>query len=317
MPIAFRLRGRGLSYLVGMVIFLVFITFVHYYLGWDELLAPWRALTSRELAALVGLLIGSYVLRSLRLYSYFREDVQGRFALCLRLMLIHNLLNNLLPMRAGEISFPVLMHRYFAISLVRSLPALAWFRLLDLHTLAGLALLAIGWQRWPDPVVGAVLLGWAMFPYTLYQVNDFLRHSLREYRSRSWVVRVDELLGALPSSAPAFWKSWGWTALNWAAKLLAFAWALRFFADTHWAQAWLGAIGGELTSVFPVHSLAGMGTYEAGVVAALVAQGVRAEVALQAAVNLHLLLLGASLGAGFLALGIRRTRIAAEMHAPE
>jgi hypothetical protein len=58
-------------------------------------------------------------------------------------------------------------------------------------------------------------------------------------------------------------------------------------------------IGGELGSVLPVHGVAGMGTYEAGVMAGLAPQGVALTAALAAAVNLHLFILGATvLGAG-------------------
>jgi len=54
--------------------------------------------------------------------------------------------------------------------------------------------------------------------------------------------------------------------------------------------------------VLPVHGLAGAGTYEAGVVAALLPFGVAPAAALAGAVNLHLFLLGAALLGGALAL---------------
>jgi uncharacterized membrane protein YbhN (UPF0104 family) len=67
----------------------------------------------------------------------------------------------------------------------------------------------------------------------------------------------------------------------------------------------MGALGGELSSVLPVHGLAGAGTYEAGVVAALAPFRVSAVEALAAAVNLHLFLLGVSGLGGALALALR------------
>ncbi|MGB2680474.1 MAG: UPF0104 family protein, partial [Candidatus Competibacter sp.] len=61
----------------------------------------------------------------------------------------------------------------------------------------------------------------------------------------------------------------------------------------------------DLTSVLPVHGIAGAGTYEAGVVAALIPFGIEAKVALAAAVNLHLFVLGLSAAGGALALLLR------------
>jgi hypothetical protein len=45
---------------------------------------------------------------------------------------------------------------------------------------------------------------------------------------------------------------------------------------------------GELTTVLPVYSIAGIGTYEAGVVAALVPADIGYQEAIKTAVNLHL-----------------------------
>ena len=65
------------------------------------------------------------------------------------------------------------------------------------------------------------------------------------------------------------------------------AWILRLFAPMPGAAAVMGAIGGDLTSVLPVHGVAGAGTYEAGVVAALTPFDIPTAAALAAAVNLH------------------------------
>ncbi|VAW96580.1 hypothetical protein MNBD_GAMMA20-1008, partial [hydrothermal vent metagenome] len=53
---------------------------------------------------------------------------------------------------------------------------------------------------------------------------------------------------------------------------------------------------------------AGAGTFEAGVVAALLPFGIDAKTALQAAVNLHLFILGSTLLAGLLSLALPARR---------
>jgi len=57
--------------------------------------------------------------------------------------------------------------------------------------------------------------------------------------------------------------------------------------------------------VLPLHGIAGAGTYEAGIVAALLPFGVDTETAVSAAVNVHLFLLGVTLLGGALSLLLR------------
>lgn len=291
----------GLALLIGLVVL------VERAIGWAALLAPWRSLQPGPLAAAIILIFTTYGLRALRVHDYFRHETRGRFAAVLRLSLQHNLLNNLLPARSGELSFPVLMARQFAIPAMRSMPALLWFRLLDLHTLLTGALLVTG-----DALLGPVWtlplgLAWLLLPW--------LGHRLFARRLARWSLPADRLgaflhrlVQALPLEAAPFWRSWLWTLLNWGIKLAVFAWVLELFAPMAFAAAWTGVIAGDLTSVLPVHGVAGAGTYEAGVVAGLLPFGVDARSALQAAVNLHLFVLGCTLLSGLLSLTLPARR---------
>jgi uncharacterized membrane protein YbhN (UPF0104 family) len=73
-----------------------------------------------------------------------------------------------------------------------------------------------------------------------------------------------------------------------------------------WAAAVMGVAAGDITSVLPIHGVAGAGTYEAGVVAGLVPFGLPASAAVQAAVNLHLFVLGSTLLSGLLSVFLPR-----------
>ena len=171
-----------------------------------RLLAPWQTLPAGQVFAAVGLAFVSYWTRAMRLYGYFRPpgmaaapahpaptalvhpctaevsemqeqlssrpDKRGTFGLYFKVMPQHNLLNNLLPMRTGEISFPLLIMRHFAVPMTRSVPALFWFHLLDLHTLGACALLAglgLAWDITPSALEGAILLlAWMLLPLLLF-----------------------------------------------------------------------------------------------------------------------------------------------------
>lgn len=282
--------------LLGAVILVGFAVFIEHYLGWAALLAPWRQLPWWEILLAAGLAALSYGVRTVRLFDYFRAEMRGGFALCLKLTLQHNLLNNLLPMRSGELSFPVLMSRYFSVPVRRSVPALLWFRALDLHTLAIFALLALQPFGGATYLLAAGLLVW--LPLLAFRFAQRLRTALNKPEAGGWRRQLGRLLTGLPTEQGAFWRAWAWTWINWIVKLAAFAWVLGFFIDISLSAAWMGAIAGDLTSVLPVHGIAGAGTYEAGVVAGLLPYGAAPAAALAAAVNLHLFLLGTTLAGG-------------------
>ena len=90
-----------------------------------------------------------------------------------------------------------------------------------------------------------------------------------------------------------------WSA--WSIKLAALAAVFALLAGLPAAQALLGAIGGDLSTVLPIHTPGGFGTYEAGVIALVSPFAAPSPALLAAAVNLHLLVLGVALAAGALA----------------
>lgn len=294
--------------MLGLIILVAFLALVEKSIGWQKLLAPWQSLSPGAAAAAVGLTLISYIARTWRFYDYFRTEMQGAFGLCFKLMLQHNVLNNFLPMRSGELSFPILMARYFDVPAIRSVPALLWFRLLDLHTI-GLLVLAAA-PLWTDQylLVAAATLIWATLPWLGFHYGNFALQKLTA-RSRPRIQTLArQLSDGLPTQEKAFWRAWGWTVANWLVKLIGFAWVLQLFATLPPFAAWLGAIGGDISSVLPIHGIAGAGTFEAGVVAAMAPFGVPIETGTMAAVNLHLFVLGTSVLGGALALFIAKDR---------
>lgn len=291
----------GFHYVVGTILLLGLIIAVETWIGWSALLRPWLNLAPEYLAAGIILIFLTYGLRALRVYDYFIADTRGQFGVCLRLSLQHNLLNNLLPMRSGELAFPVLMSRCFAVPVMRSVPGLLWFRFLDLHTLIAFALLVIS-----EPFVGQTLgvtlgLLWMSIPWLGFRLTAFWQARLARHPGRASHF-MKQILESLPQHPRLFWRSWLWTLLNWSIKLAVFAWILTLFSNIPLGTAWIGATLGDFTSVLPIHGIAGAGTYEAGVIAGLAPFGIDPAEALQAAVNLHLFVLGCTLLSGALSL---------------
>jgi hypothetical protein len=278
------------------------------------LLVPWRQLDTAALVGAIILVFVSYGVRAVRVYDYFRaqfpQQLAGGLPLCLHLSLQHNLLNNLLPMRSGELSFPLLMSRYFAVPAKRSLPVLLWFRLLDLHTLALLAALIIGADLIGQTMTLLLTAIWLLLPWLGYRLYRPWLQRIGDRPGRGWGL-LRHILHSLPHSPASFWRSWWWTLLNWVIKLAVFAWVLSLFIDIGLGPAWLGATFGDLTSVLPIHGIAGAGTYEAGVMAGLLPFHIAPAAALTAAVNLHLFVLSCTILSGLVSLMLPK-RIAAE-----
>lgn len=283
-----------LGWIVGIGLFVGLAVLVHTTVGWPELVRPWRTLPPTGLAAAFSLIVGSYAIRTVRVHQYFQPATSGHFLRTFRLVLLHILFNNLLPMRSGEASFPVLMKRDYDVAYTRSVGALLYLRLLDLHFIAVLAAAVLLTGDGPVGWLAPVLL--APIPYIAFR---FQERVVDRVAGDGWVGRV---VAGLPGSASLFWTTLGWTAVNWTVKLAVFAGVLRMLEPMSYGTAILGSVTGELSSALPISGLAGAGTYEAGVLAALVPLGIDSEAALRAAVNLHLFVLGCSVLSGALAL---------------
>ena len=217
--------------------------------------------------ALAGLCL-SYALRAERLRrewgSWFAADAaRGTapgFVACLALFLTHNAAIVVLPLRAGEAGYPLLMQRRFGVPLGDSLRSLLWLRLQDAAVLATLAAL------WLPPFTHEVRLGWAaLLALGWALVLLFGARALAAISARvpvvqrfesAWLTHRNDRLG------------WALCAANWVVKLAVFALVLQALAPLDFAAALRGALGGEVASVLPLQGPAGLGTYEAGVWAA-------------------------------------------------
>ncbi|MFW5954773.1 MAG: lysylphosphatidylglycerol synthase domain-containing protein [Guyparkeria sp.] len=302
-----RRLSRRSTLVLGWAVVLGLLAAVVFWVGPGELLAPWLAIDPVALAVAVVLMLASYVLRTLRITRYFRVLLAGHFWATFRLSSWHNLMNNLLPMRSGEVAFPVLMRSYFGLSPLRSVPVLFWFRLLDLQVVVVIALLAGGAMVGLTVPWIAFLVVLLLAPLGVYLLRAPLHRRVAKGDGRLRG-RLIEVLEALPDRPRLFVGTLVWTWANWAVKLCALGWVLAALAPVGFVEGVLGAIGGDLTTVLPVHAPGGFGTYEAGVALALGPFVDSGRELLAAGVNLHLFVLGSALIAAALTLLIPRPR---------
>jgi len=277
----------------SILIFSGFVYWIEKEYRWTNMLAVWRALDPRDLAVAFCLIGLGYVSRTARLFFHFRQAGLNRFFLAMRIVLWHNFFNNLLPMRSGEAAFPLLMQKYVSIPARDSIPALLWFRFLDLLFLLALSGIAFNAEHTNPILLGTGIFLAGLIYFLVLTARGRLLNRLNR-RSTGAFKLLRRLISGIPENVADLTHSVLWTILTWSAKLLAFSWLLMKFAGISWPVALLGGIAGELSSVFPIHGIAGAGTYEAAVVAVLIPLGIQTAPALQAAINLHLFVLATS-----------------------
>ncbi len=121
----------------------------------------------------------------------------------------------------------------------------------------------------------AVLL-WLAFlllaPLPLFALKNPLLRLTQRLPARLRIL-VEEIERGLPADPNAFMRAWGATVVNWGIKVVVLAWVLRLMDVSPLAASFGGALGGELSSVLPVHAPGGVGTYPAGIVAGAVSFG--------------------------------------------
>lgn len=305
--------GTAVRWVVGLALLGGLVWWVHARIGWRELVQPWRELGVGAVGWAFLAVFASHVLRAVRIRDYFGTALRGRPGAVLSVSLVHNLLNTLLPMRTGEAAFPLLLRSRFGVETARSVPGLLLFRLLDLQVvlLLGLGVLTLGGEV--GPIIGAAaMILLAVAPAILGPARSALLGRLpaegdRLGRVGGWLRRG---LDSLPARGHLF-RTWVLTLLTWTVKLAAYGFILSTLGGFSAGAGMLGSITGELSSVLPVHGVAGAGTYEAGVVLGLAPLGIPLEAAVRGAVNLHLFVLGTALLLGVTA------ALAGQFRAPE
>ena len=263
---------------------------------WEGLAA---ALASLPPEAIVLTLVGlwaSYALRAIRIYEEFRTDSGQRFWPCLRIVLIHNALVNVLPFRSGEAAFPALLRQQFGTPLPRALASLFWFRLQDAWVVALLATLV-----WPNLAIGLRLLGIFLLLACAWALPRWAQSAPAANTVSTPPSPLSKLRSALGESTQHARFGWIWTLANWSVKLTVQAALLATLLGQSFPVGASGALGAELAAILPIQGVAGFGTYEAGAAAAMRTHGVTLEAGLQAALALHLLVIASAVFAGALA----------------
>ncbi len=305
--------ARNRMTLLTVVIVAAYALFIEWFWGWSAILAQWAAVGVLPIVIALVLLTSTYFLRTWRILDYFPRETSGQFRTLFRVTQIHNLLNIMLPFRSGETSFPLLMRTEFGIPLARGTSALLVMRLLDLHALLAAAGIGLASEAGNGLIAWIIWAAFLVLPVAAFIVRKPLLRfgfKLAPKKAQGFLAEIEN---GLPVDGIAFARAWAMTAVNWLVKVLVLAWALSLMGVLPLAASFGGALGGELSSVLPVHAPGGVGTYPAGITAGAVAFGAlggkEALAALaQASINAHLLIIVSALTGTAISLPFGRRR---------
>ena len=303
------IKSKPLRWLLGISILLALILLVQWQLGWQSVLAAWAAVPLPVLAAAVVLFALSHGTRAVRIHRYVAASLGMSPLATLKLSLLHQGMNNFLPMRLGEGAFPILLRRYGGASLGAGFTQLAWLRVLDMIVMgavaAAVALLWLPGMSWSTALgmVGLALGGVIALLIASKGAHWFDRLPTAAGRKIGKIVQV--LLAAAPKGTAMRVELLAWTVLAWLAKLAALSLIITSVADIGLTTALSGALAGEVSGILPIHGVAGAGTYEAAFVAGAALGADALPNLLAAAVNTHLFVLSSTTLLALIVLPIR------------
>ncbi|NRP15747.1 MULTISPECIES: lysylphosphatidylglycerol synthase domain-containing protein [unclassified Marinobacterium] len=280
--------SKTLRWFIATTLFLALAIGVELTIGWRSILEDWQTLSITNLLFLTLLTFISYLLRAERVFNYFASESHSRVSY-IKISFLHNALNNFLPMRLGEAAFPLLMKREFSESMLTTSAGLLVIRLMDLHVLLLLASFTLFSVT---PLLGGIACTALILLPLLMRVGGESLIRLFPEKIRNLLNKVEHLW---PKDYRLLGKTYLMTLLIWIVKLVALILILMSFLNIDFFNGALAVILADISGVLPIHGLAGSGTYEAAMLAALYPMGFETIEAVKAAINVHIYLLGASL----------------------
>lgn len=278
-----------LRWSVGVALLLALVVVVQRQIGWTEVLSAWSAMPPTILGFAFLCFATSHGARALRIHRYVGAARGMPLSATVKLSVLHQCLNNVLPMRLGELAFPVLLRRYGGVGLGEGVSNLVWLRLIDVVAMGCVALAVTGLLLpGVGPGMTAVMVALVGVAGTAVFVGNNVRGLLTR-AGNGWLVRVlSQLLAAAPESLRLRWELLAWTVTAWLAKLVALLLVVVHTSQLDLLHALAGVLAGEASTLLPVHGLAGAGSYEAAFVTGALTSGLALEALLLVAVNAHL-----------------------------
>jgi uncharacterized membrane protein YbhN (UPF0104 family) len=268
-------KTKLLKLFISALITVLFFYFFQRIVGFDKVLKFFSLLTLNQILAAFVLYLISYIARTVRWqYTLSIKDFYKLF----KLTVYNTFFNIILPFRTGEVSFFYMLKKE-NIHIAESTMSFIITRFFDGISLLGLSLWAYLTYK------GFYILGILAFivsPFSFFVlliIFRFIKHEkVKEYYKSMINFRNIVMVYAL-------------SILTWLFKFSAFYIILPKEAKITLLESVMASSLADLTTVLPIHGLAGIGTYETGYISILIFLNVSKEVAFLSAFLVHMFII--------------------------
>ena len=290
-----RLKATPMKLLVATVLLVATIWVAASVLDLTAVISAIIALPAQT--AVVIFLLGavSWLLRGLRTWILFE---QLPLTEALGMSFVHNTANNLAPMRLGELALPMLARWLGNVEFSVGLTSLLWIRLLDLISLIGISVCIVFL-----PTVGTIMLALlAALIFLTPLLIAIIIPKTQHIRLPQILEQARAQLLYEAQNGKRLHRMWRLTILAWLSKIMGMGVLLATLSGIPMTDVITTILGAELSSILPIHGLAGAGSYEAGGIIGSTLMGLSPVLALEMTIQLHIYVL--SLTAVFGILGV-------------
>jgi uncharacterized membrane protein YbhN (UPF0104 family) len=290
-----RLKAICMKLLVATVLLVATIWIAASVLDLTAVVSAIIALPAQT--AVVIFLLGavSWLLRGLRTWLLFE---QLPLMEALGMSFVHNTANNLAPMRLGELALPMLARWLGNVEFSVGLTSLVWIRLLDLISLIGISVCIVFL-----PTVGTIMLALlAALVFLTPLLIAIIIPKTQHIRLPQILEQARAQLTYEAQNGKRLHRMWRLTILAWLSKIMGMGVLLATLSGIPMTDVITTILGAELSSILPIHGLAGAGSYEAGGIIGSTLMGLSPVLALEMTIQLHIYVL--SLTAVFGILGV-------------
>lgn len=275
---------------VSIAISAGFIYLFYRVIGFDKFVQFFKEINPVNIFIAFVLYVGSYLTRTFRWKLTLSIN---QFKKLFKITAFNTVFNIFMPFRTGELSFFYMLKKEnipiseSAVSFVsvRIFDALSLFAVfgMSFFLFKGMPLLAI-----------LVIILMSLAAFVLKFLVSFIKHEkIKAFHDTKLTPKNIMVLYVL-------------SVLTFILKFTAFYLVLPSGVDLSFVEAFFAASAGDLTTILPIHGIAGIGTYEGGYAGLLILFGIDKETALLSSVFVHLfMLMGAAVVAAFCYLFLR------------
>ncbi len=256
----------------GILLFLIF-----HFIDVDSFVTSIKNINIKYLSISVLLMIATYFVRAKRFHLMLHTK---GLLIYFSISSVHFFLNKILPAKTGELSLPILFHKYLNVSYKKGTSALLLFRFLDLFSvvlLLSISLLFVHIDKINQNVLFvialSVILLQVLFWFRLSLILSFFENMLSKIRIKK-IERFKEKLFIyfqqvkdfkVNSSSGFLIKLAFISVVNWFLTYLTFYFIMRSFGvDFSILQIIFATSLANFSMLLPVSAIGGFGTFEAG-----------------------------------------------------